>query len=164
MRKTEMWTVESEGRDKGKTFILTEMAATKAEYWAIRVLLALGQANVDLPDGALQLGMAALAEVGLKKLFALNPEIVKPLLDELMECVMFQPDRKRPEVKRVLIESDIEEVKTLWMLKWEVLKLHVDFSFADGLLESIGKAPEAKKHMPSIKTSPASSVSSSEGA
>lgn len=163
MRKTATWTVEAEGRDKGKTFILTEMSATDAEDWAIRVLLALGKANVELPEGALQLGMAALAEIGLKKLFALNPNTVRPLLSELMGCVQLQPDKKRPEVKRALIESDTEEVKTLLMLKWEVLKLHLDFSLAGSLSESLGSVLAAIKPKPTMQTSPASSESLSEG-
>ncbi len=161
MRKTETFTVEAEGRDKGKTFLLTEMAATKAEDWAIRVMLSLGAANVEIPDGALQLGMAALAEIGLKKLFALNPAVVRPLLDELMECVQMQPDKKRPEVRRALIESDVEEVKTLLLLKWRVLSLHLDFSLAAGLSESFGGILETAKRKQSTKMSPRSSGSSS---
>ena len=85
-RKTS--TFIGEGRDKGKHFLLTEMPATKAEDWAIRAMLALGAANVEIPDGALQLGMAALAEIGIKKLFSINPEQMRPLLAELMECVV----------------------------------------------------------------------------
>ena len=54
MRKTKTYTVDSDDRDKGKVFLITEMPATKAEDWAIRVMLALGSANVDIPDGALQ--------------------------------------------------------------------------------------------------------------
>ena len=153
MRKTETFTIEAEGRDKGKTFLLTEMPATKAEDWAIRVMLALGAANVEIPEGALQLGMAALAEIGLKKLFALNPATVKPLLDELMECIQIQPDKKRPEVRRTLIESDVEEVKTLLLLKWRVLSLHLDFSVAAGLSESFGGILETAKHKPNTRTS-----------
>ena len=162
MRKTETFTIEAEGRDKNKTFLLTEMAATKAEDWAIRVMLALGAANVEIPDGALQLGMAALAEIGLKKLFALNPATVKPLLDELMECIQIQPDKKRPEVRRTLIESDVEEVKTLLLLKWRVLSLHLDFSLAAGLSESFGGILEANKLKLNTRTSASSSASSSD--
>ncbi len=160
MRKTATFTVEAEGRDKSKSFLLTEMAATKAEDWAIRAMLALGAANVELPDGALELGMAALAEVGLKRLFSLNADTVKPLLDELMECVQIQPDRKRPEVRRALIENDIEEVRTLLTLKWEVLKLHMDFFPAAGLSASLTEAVQAAKPKSAIRTSHASSASS----
>jgi len=160
-RKTSDFVIESEGRDKGKTFHLTEMAATKAEDWAIRVMLALGAANVDIPDGALQLGMAALAEIGLKKLFAIDAVSIRPLLAELMECVEFVPNPQKPAVKvgYPLFESQVEEVKTLLMLKWEVLKLHLDFSLAASLSESLGNTLEAGKHKPSMRTSARSSGS-----
>jgi hypothetical protein len=151
-RKTATYIVESEGRDKGKQFLLTEMAVAKAEDWAIRAMLALGAANVEIPDGALQLGMAALAEIGLKKLFAIDASLIRPLLSELMECVEFVPNPQKPQVKvgYPLFESQVEEVKTLLLLKWEVLKLHVDFSFAADLSESLdGKlgARRGKRHV-----------------
>lgn len=97
--------------------------------------------------------MAALAEIGLKKLFALNPATVKPLLDELMECIQVQPDKKRPEVRRALIEGDVEEVKTLLLLKWRVLSLHLDFSLAGGLSESLGGMLAAKNRRSATQTS-----------
>ena len=77
-RKTSLWTAE-DGRDKDKVFLLTEMSATQGEDWAMRAILALMQANVDLPDGALELGMAGLAEIGLKKLAQISPIILKLL-------------------------------------------------------------------------------------
>jgi hypothetical protein len=140
MRKTSTYTVDSEGRDKGKSFLLTEMPATKAEDWAIRVMLALGAANVEIPDGALELGMAALAEIGLKKLFAISSTAIRPLLAELMECVEFVPNLQKPQVKvgYPLFESQVEEVKTLLTLKWEVLKLHMSFLEAADLFSSLG--------------------------
>lgn len=158
-RKTNTYSIDSEGRDKGKTFLITEMPATKAEDWAIRAILALGAANVDIPEGAIQLGMASLAEIGLKKLFAIGTEQMRPLLAELMECVEFIPNAQKPQVKvgYPLFESQVEEVKTLLMLKWEVLKLHMDFSEADSLSESLGSALSAAKHKSSTPTFPGSS-------
>lgn len=158
-RKTTQHVVDTEGRDKGKAFLITEMPATKAEDWAIRAILALGAANVDIPEGALQLGMASLAEIGLKKLFAIGTEQMRPLLAELMECVEFIPNAQKPQVKvgYPLFETQVEEVKTLLMLKWEVLKLHMDFSQAAGLSEYLGSALEAAKHKSSTRTFPGSS-------
>lgn len=151
-RKTENYTVTDEGRDNNKTFLLTEWPASKAEAWAIRALLALGAANVDMPDDMFKGGMAELATVGLKKLFALPYSVAGPLLDELMECVQVTPDTRRPQVKRALVESDIEEVRTRLALKWEVLKLHIDFSIAGELSKLEGKTPAEEKSSPS-KTS-----------
>ena len=159
MRKTLTYTVEVEGRDKGKTFLITEMSAVKAEDWAIRAMLALGAFNIEIPEGSLQLGMAALAEIGLKKLFAVDAVVIRPLLAELMECVEFVPNAQKPQVKisYPAFESQIEEVTTLLKLKWEVLNLHMDFSLAAGLSESLGAA--AKGRRPSTPTSPKSSAS-----
>jgi len=151
-RKTETYTVTDEGRDKDKTFLLTEWPASKAEAWAIRALLALGAAKVDVPEGILDGGMSKLAEIGLKKLFALPYSAAGPLFDELMECVQVTPDPKRPQVKRALVETDIEEVRTRLALKWEVLKLHIDFSIADGL-SNLAAKPSAEEKRPGTKTS-----------
>lgn len=159
MRKTLTYMVDSEGRDHGKTFLLTEMSAVKAEDWAIRVMLALGASNVEIPEGALQLGMASLAEIGLKKLFAIDAAIVRPLLSELMECAEFVPNPQKPQVKLQYpaFENQVEEAKTLLMLKWEVLKLHLDFSLAAGLSESLDNVTAASKHKSSTRTSARSS-------
>lgn len=158
-RKTKQFVIESEGRDKGKTFLITEMSAVKAEDWAIRVLLALGSANVDLPPGAMQLGMAALAEIGLMKLFSIDSERVRPLLAELMECAVFLPNPQKPQVTvpYPMYETQVEEVKTLLAIKWETLKLHLDFSLAATLSESLEKFQVAAKRKPSTQTSRASS-------
>jgi hypothetical protein len=141
-RKTVMYTVdETGGRDRGKTFLLTEMPAAKAEDWAMKVLLAMLNANVDVPDNVMELGMAGLAEVGLKKLGALPFAVAKPLLDELMECVQVVPNPQKPQVIRPLLAAeDIEEVATRLKLKWEVLSLHVDFSPAGDLSKLAGRA------------------------
>ena len=159
-RKTATFIVEAEGRDKGKNFLLTEMSAVKAEDWAIRVILALGKANVDIPEGALQLGMAALVEIGLMKLFAIDATQMRPLLAELMECVAFLPNPQKPEVKVIypLLETQVEEVKTLLTIKWEVLKLHMDFSLAASLSDFLGKAAEKDDRKPVTRTSRASSA------
>ena len=155
MRKTKTYTVDSDDRDKGKVFLITEMPATKAEDWAIRVMLALGSANVDIPDGALQLGMASLAEIGLKKLFAMATDQIRPLLAELMECVEFIPNPQKPKVKLGYpqFESQVEEVMTLLTLKWETLKLHIDFFQDADLSESVGTALETAKSKLNTRTS-----------
>jgi hypothetical protein len=160
-RKTKTLTIDAEGRDKGKTFQLTEMPAARAEDWAIRVLLALGSANVDLPPGAIQLGMAALAEIGLMKLFAISSEQVRPLLAELAECAVLIPNPQKPQVtvSYPMYETQVEEVKTLLTIKWEVLKLHLDFSLAASLSESVEKFRAAVGSKPSTRTSPKSSES-----
>lgn len=126
-RKTSNFTIKEEGRDKGKTFVLTEMSAYKAEQWAMKALLALMNSGVQVPEGFEKMGMAGVAEIGIRALAGLKWEIAEPLLNEMLTCVRIMPDITKPHVVRDLIEEDIEEVKTLLTLRSEVWKLHTDF-------------------------------------
>lgn len=144
-RKTAMYPVKDENRDHGKVFLLTEMDADKAEDWAMRVFFALMSANVVLPDGIEELGMAGLAEIGLKALGGLKWEVAKPLVGEMFECVQIIPDPSKTHVQRALVPSDIEEVSTRLKLRMEVFNLHVDFSEAGVLSALLGKGTPAAK-------------------
>lgn len=141
-RKTAMITIDKANRDQGKVFLITEMGAAQAESWAMRVFLALMAANVELPSGIEDLGMAGLAEVGLKALGGLKWEVAQPLIEEMLECIQVIPNPANTHVQRGLVETDIEEVATRLMLRMEVFNLHVDFS--DAAVSSIfGKKPAA---------------------
>lgn len=145
-RKIVQFHVTDEGRDKGKLFLLTEMTASKGEAWATRALLALAASNVNLPDGFASLGVAALAELGIRALSGLKWEVAAPLLAEMFECVQIVPDPKKPHVYRELIEEDIEEIKTRMILRMEVWKLNLGFLMAalPSLNGLVGK-PAGKK-------------------
>lgn len=126
-RQTANYTVTDDGRDRGKVFVITEMPASKAESWAMRALLALMAGGVEVPDGFERMGMAGMAEVGLRALTGLKWEVAEPLLAEMWECVQIMPDPSKPHVVRGLIEEDIEEVVTRIKLRAEVWKLHTGF-------------------------------------
>ena len=126
-RNTLNYTVTDEGRDKGKTFVLTEMPASRAEAWAMRAILALLANNVELPDGFERLGMAGMAEVGIKALSGLKWDVAEPLLSEMWDCVQIMPDPSKPHVVRPLIEEDVEEITTRVKIRAEVWKLHTGF-------------------------------------
>lgn len=126
-RKELYYTVESEGRDKGKVFFIKEMSASAAEWWAIRAGLAMAKNGVALPDNFSDMGMAGMAKVGLEMVAKIPPEDAKPLLDELMGCVQYVPDASNLSIKRPLFEDATEEVMTRLKLRGEVFKLHVDF-------------------------------------
>lgn len=127
-RKTAKIVIDEDGRDKGKVFLLTEMAASKAEKWATRALLLLSRSGIDFPEDMLGSGMAGLAIYGLRALPMLNFHEAEPLLDEMWECVQIVPDPSHPQVTRPLIEDDIEEVTTRIKLRTEIFNLHVSFS------------------------------------
>jgi hypothetical protein len=132
-RRTALWTATHD-RDANKTFLLTEMSADKAERWAIRMILSLTNANVEVPEGALTSGMSGMAAVlaqGVRGLAGLKYASISDLLDEMMECVQFQPAPNLPPQPLWKGENcQIEEVRTRLELRMEVLSLHVNFSLA----------------------------------
>lgn len=127
MARKELFYTETKGRDAGKVFYIREMSAAQAEWWAIRAGMAMARSGVDLPDNFADMGIAAMAGTGLKMVSQIPPAEAKPLLDELMECVQCVPDTANQNIKRRLIDDDIEEIATRLKLRAEVFKLHVDF-------------------------------------
>lgn len=126
-RATANYTVTDDGRDKGKVFVITEMPASRAESWAMRAILALMAGGVEVPEGFDRMGMAAMAEIGIKALAGLKWDVAEPLLAEMWSCVMYIPDPSKPHVIRNLIEEDIEEISTRIKIRAEVWKLHTGF-------------------------------------
>jgi hypothetical protein len=116
-------------RDNGKTFVLTEMSADQAEWWAARAFLALTNAGASLPDGARQAGMAGFAMMGVEALYQLRAEVLKPLMDEMFECVQYEHDPRHPLQPIVPgTSSQIEEVATRIKLRLDLLELHTGFT------------------------------------
>jgi hypothetical protein len=99
------------GRDAGKTFRITEMPVTKADKWANTALLA----------------MLELARVVIAGLGNVTETVGQDLLDQLInECVQALPSggSVRPFLS---VDDEIEDVKTLWILRKESFLLHIDF-------------------------------------
>jgi len=150
MRKTQRFVVTAENRDKGKTFILTEMACDQAERWALKALLALTNTGAAIPEEALHAGMAGLAAVGIQALGMLQHEKVLPLLDELWPaCVRFKPSDERLPEQEIIhgSNSQIEEVSTRLAIYKELLKLHTGFSLPEATptSESQATGPEIQE-------------------
>jgi hypothetical protein len=127
-RKISNYRVSDEGRDQGKVFVLTEMPARRAADWATRALLAMGKSNVEIPAHVMEMGMEGIAVMGFQALLRMDYYDAKPLLDELLGCVLFLPDPNAPNVTRGLVDTDTEEVATVMKLYWEVFDLHTGFS------------------------------------
>lgn len=165
-RKTKTVTIpasktgERENRDAGKTFLLTEMDALRTEKWATRALLAIAAGGVDIPPDVLKMGAGAVVAAGFRALVTMSFHDAEPLLDEMMQCVVFIPDRRKPDVNRPLDPEDIDEVTTIWLLRSEVIELHTGFSAA-AFLSKLGKAASTttgpNPTSPDIPTSPKSS-------
>lgn len=154
MRKTTSVTVDQEGRDLGKTFLLTEMPAAAAEKWALRMFVALkgsGDGNA-IAESVVRLGMVGVALQGLNVFLRadIDPKVLEPLLDEMLTCIKIIRDPQRPDVVTAMrADIDIEEVPTLLWLRSEVIRLHTNFSPAEALFTLM-----------SLATQPASSTTS----
>lgn len=151
--KETTFTVTAEGRDIGKTFVITEMPAMKAERWAIRVFLALARSGVDVPDDVVQSGMAGMVSLTLRSLAGVRYEDADPLLTEMMGCVTYRPDPSNPAIKdRRLVDNDIEEVMTILKLRDAILELHTGFSLA--AIPSMFPSPSMAADISDTPTSP----------
>lgn len=132
-RKTSRVTITAEGRDQGKTFVLTEMPADQAERWAIRAVLALAQSGAAISEDAMHAGMAGLAAMGVQALAGVRWETLEPLLDEMWVCIKYEHHMgasKAPMAQEVMsgVNSQIEEVATRMTLRFAVWELHLGFS------------------------------------
>lgn len=126
-RKVATVIIDAEGRDQGKVFVLTEMPSSQGERWAMRALLALARSGVDVPDNLMQAGWAGIAALGVRAFGGMSFHDAEPLLEEMMRCVVIQPDPAQAKMTRQLVETDIEEIATRLRLRMEVFRLHSDF-------------------------------------
>jgi hypothetical protein len=139
MARKELTFTAEDGRDQGKRYQLREMPASQAERWAIRVILAIGKAGIEIPEGLASQGMAGLAAVGLMSLPRIPFTDAEPLLEEMMACVQ----RIESAITRPLVEDDIEEVSTRFKLRKAVFELHTGFfGSADASTSESGAAAE----------------------
>lgn len=131
MRRVKTVSIAAEGRDKGKTFVITEMPSDQGERWAIQALMALANAGVELPDGAAEAGMAGFAAAGLKALGRLPFAALDPLLQDMWGCVQYQHGPGLP-LQSIMAgpNCQIAEIATRITLRIEVLELHTGFSLA----------------------------------
>ena len=150
-RNTLLYTVPDAGRDFGKAFLLTEMPASKSESWAMRALLALMASGVEVPEGVENMGMAAMAELGLKALSGLKWEVAEPLLAEMWDCIQIIPDPAKPHIVRKVFDEDIEELMTRVKLRGQVWKLHTGFlKDADPLTSEAAAAASSANNSPNM--------------
>lgn len=134
-RKEKEIIVELEGRDKGKKFKIIEKSALDADRWATRAICLMLSTNPTLPadvnpdDLKSGAGFVTLLKLALSSIGKANNEQLEQLLDELLECCYFIPKETSTSVKltRSSIESIIEEVPTLWLLRKEALAIHFGF-------------------------------------
>src|ERR1700751_4084213 len=131
----------TDGRDKGRAFLLTEMAADQGERLALRALLAISRSGVNVPPQLFDSGWAGLAAmmpylfvIGFQGLAGARWEELEPLLAEMMACVQYAPGHGHPpQAIKTGDLCQIEEVKSFLKLRKMVLELHLDPSEAAAL-------------------------------
>jgi hypothetical protein len=160
-RKSKVVTIETEGRDQGKSFRIQEMPAMSAERWAMRAFHAVMKAGGEAEGYTAGGGWEQLAMAGYGVFSRIDPDTAQPLWDELLTCVTRVEDVNRPEVFRPLVVSDIDEVSTIIQLKLEAFSIHANFSTAGaGLTSTPAQMTSRAPSSPSTPTSqPASGPS-----
>lgn len=128
-RKEIPFIVETEGRDKGKEFLIIEMSAWDADTLAQDIFRAMGDSNYSsIPADVIAMGCAGLATVGLSVISASSPEVARQLRDRLMSTVdiIITNDGKRQQ-RKVNGSLDFEEVSTIRSLLDKVFQVNFDF-------------------------------------
>ncbi|MEG2172376.1 MAG: hypothetical protein RRY29_03850 [Desulfovibrionaceae bacterium] len=119
------------------TFRIVQMPATKLESWLIRAGLVLANSGAKFPEGAgLQAAGMHLASQGMSALGGVNIdyEKVKPLLDDLLHCCHRVLDGSvEQHVTESTVDGYITDVRNLFKLRVEALKLNLDFFDIGGL-------------------------------
>jgi hypothetical protein len=151
-RKEITVTIEADNRDQGKMFYIRELSATKAERWAARALLALARSGVDVPPDIASSGLAGVAAFGIRAFAGVAFADAEPLMAEMLTCCQIIPDPSRPQVRRAMIEDDVEEISTLLRLREEVLSLHLGFSLRDYRSTLTAPAPMTDDHSSNTAT------------
>ena len=126
-RRTKVVTIDAEdGRDHGKTFLITEMPADAAEWWSIRALQGILGANPDVDIDIFSAPLSKIAGFAFVGLARIPAEQLKPLMDEMKGCVsVLLPDGK---TTRALLPNDVEDFMTWVELRKEVFEVQTGFS------------------------------------
>ncbi|WP_410702335.1 hypothetical protein [Citrobacter braakii] len=128
-RKEIPFIVETEGRDKGKEFLITEMSAWDADTLAQDIFRAMGDSNYSsIPADVIAMGCAGLATVGLSVISASSPEVARQLRDRLMSTVdIIITSEGQRQQRKVNGSLDFEEVSTIRSLLDKVFEINFNF-------------------------------------
>lgn len=151
MRKEKLITIIDDGNEL--MFKIKQMSAIKQERWINKVLILLSGGNLlsgifasmnklsvnNVASKFKNLNLETLADM----LGNLDYDKVEPLYNELLECCSYIPDHNNTDFATPLnaknADSVIGEVKTLYKLRMEALKINFSF-FNTG-----AKSPNQKK-------------------
>ena len=155
MRKQKIITLTD--RDHEMTFRITEMPASRFERWILRAGLLLVKTGIisadDLSDSAdARKALATnLLRNGITALGRLDVDEAMPLLDELLECCEEQIGKQYIKMTPDIVDTKIQDFKTLLILRKEAFTLHVDFFGAESPSGSQSATQQATpQHKPKI--------------
>lgn len=128
-RRTKNVTITDDGRDKGKTFILTEMPSDEGELWATLALELLEKAGFIVPKEVKEGGMSGLAVTAYPFTFATGRALQTPELDGMWKYVQYQPKTEGVPPQKLFAGNDcqIQEWTTRLKLRVEFVQLHTGF-------------------------------------
>lgn len=151
MRKEIVVTLKD--RERPLTFKIREMPATRLESWLTRALLLIAKGSAGSDAGG---GIDALAKLdagGLVKTLAaaagkIEYAEAKPLLDEMLACC----SRVDAGIEQICtpetVDGYVEDVRTLFRLRVEAVKLHLGFFMEDAPSPSPAEAAETARETP----------------
>ena len=115
MRKKNAVTITTDGRDKGKTFLVTEHDVFDAEDWAINALRLAQRSGVDIPGGV-QAGMSGIAAIGILTVLgsATSMDELSPLLATMMREVKIITDQKTQFTRPLVADDPVVDFLKVW--------------------------------------------------
>ncbi len=136
--------ISIEDREKELIFLIKEMPAAKLEKWLIRLFLALCKEKESKEKEVLE---ALYAGNFLEAFQNVDFDTIEELLDELLTCVQRRVDKGLMQLSPQTIDNHIEDVRTIFKLRMEVLKLNLAFLLKEGNGE---KTPTTAKKFPTF--------------
>lgn len=147
-RKTLNYTVDADGRDFGKVFVITEMSAWDADTMAQDIFRAMGDSKfTEIPEDVIRMGCAGLATIGLSVLCAASPEVSSTMRDRLLSTVEIAIEHEGKQQVRKVKSIDFEEVPTIRTLMDKVF--HLNFGFLALAAESDSRTSSQATSQPS---------------
>lgn len=138
-RRDKLVKIEAAGRDRDKVFRIVEMPSDAACEWFDRAAQLIGRGGANVPAELFEHGPAGFVVLSMGAVLAAIGKApyaeVKPLMDELMGCVvsLSSPGAAADLTNPAMISGQIEEVATRYQLREEVLSLHLGFSLRESL-------------------------------
>lgn len=125
MLKTKTVKINSNDRDNGMVFLITELPLIQADDLMMRYARACSIAGFDFYALDRNVGAEGLKFINAKISSSISIEDQKEINAILDGCIKVVPSGG--EAREFVMGSDIQELKTLHMLRHEALYIHTDF-------------------------------------